>query len=480
MLKPKNKLVVLVSIAVIVLVLAISLYFFLQKNNLVSVNYRQNTSSSQIETIKQFSDTELGVSFSYPQTWGDIQKIITAHIKSEPFDLIHEFNFSQNPFVTISVNYIGEPNLFRQHDDYSTSILERTDPRGVFCKSELETGYDVPKNKNPGQLHSPFRRFGFHSFGVCDEKIISFITVNKVSDSGKSVNLDRQGSLKIEMSKTYVVEVGNQSYSPLKIAFKLPNLISNDYCDHDYDSSDKPPGSIKNFKCITYQDKEKIDRTLNDFNNGELNKEIIQFINSIFVESVAKQEAENFVENYFKTKSIYLNDNLGIKFSYPSILPVPILTQKNGTYITIDGFNIMEATSRQDATEEEKSAETASNSNECVHCFYNPSVTTSEWDLHLDMLTKNTIDKEKCEDCISITTIGSNKFLVTFQSGVGYTGYAGKRYITYQKGKRYVFNGFPKSTTLSIGFDLTELDKLGQESAMQKVIMDIIASVQFY
>lgn len=469
--EPKNKLTVLGSAAVIVLVLAAGLYFFLAKNNQAPSNSTQNTPTPQIGAIKQFSDTELGVSFSYPQVWGDIQKITTPHIRSTPFDLDHKFNFAANPSVTISVNYLGEPEKFREHADYEKALAEKKNPRASFCTENLE--YLAPSdNQNPSQPHSSFRQNSIYSYGACDEKLTSFITARKVSDPSGLVDLDKQGSSKIEISKTYVIESGNQLYSALKIVVNLPNLNSSDYCEVPWGIGGGP-SKLKSFHCITYPDKEAIESAIKDFQNSELNKETTQMINSIFVKSIAKQDADNFIANYFKTKSSYSNDKLGIKFDYPSILPTPILGQ-NEKSITIEGFEIVEVLSRQDAVDIEKSAA------DCDGMCFGPSITASEWDLHLDILTKKLIDKEKCKDCISITTIGNNKFLMLFQAGAGYSGHPGKRYITYQKGKRCEFNGFQNSFTLGTGFTLAEFDKMSEESGMQKVIKDIIAGVVFY
>src|SRR3989344_501587 len=429
--EPKNKLAIFGSVAVIILVLATGLYFFLTKNNQAPVNSIQNTPTPQIGAIKQFGDAELGVSFSFPQTWGEIKKITTPHIRSTPFDLDHNFNFGANSSVMVNVNYLGEPEIFRQHYNYEVALKEKANPRGSFCGNNLE--YEAPSdNQNPNQPHSSFRQNAIYAYGTCDEKTISYITARKISDPAGLVDLNKQGSSKIEISKTYIIESGNQFYSSLKITVKLPDLNSSDYCEVKWGIGDGPD-KLKSFSCVTYPDKEAIERAVNDFKNTALNQEVTQLINSISVKSITKQDADNFVANYFKTKSSYSNDKLSIKFDYPSILPTPILGQ-NEKSVTIEGFEIGEALSRQDAVGIEKSAA------ECEGMCFGPFITASEWDLHLDILTKNLIDKEKCKGCVSITTIGNNKFLVLFQAGAGYSGHPGKRYITYQKGKRYEFN----------------------------------------
>ena len=76
--------------------------------------------------------------------------------------------------------------------------------------------------------------------------------------------------------------------------------------------------------------------------------------------------------------------------------------------------------------------------------------------------------------------MGNNKFLVLFQGSTGYAGYPGKRYITYQKGRRYEFYGFQNEFILGTGFTLAEFDRMSEESVMQKVVKDIITSVAFY
>lgn len=418
-----------------------------------------------------FIDEELGVSFSYPQAWGDVQKISTPHIRSTPFDLDHKFIFSANSSVTASANYLGEPDKFREHADYEKAMAENKNPRASFCVENLE--YLAPSdNQNPTQSHTSFRQNSIYNYGACDKKLVSFITARKLSEPSGLVELDKRGSSKIEISKTYVIKSGNQLYSALKIIVNLPKLNSSDYCEVPWGISGGP-SKLKSLNCITYADKEAIENAVKDFQNSELRKEVDQLIYSISAKSITKQDADSFIANYFKTKSTYSSDKLGIRFSYPSIFPAPDLEQ-NEKSVTIDGFEIVNMLSRQDAVDIEKSA------TDCEGMCFGPSITANEWDLHLDILTKNLIDKEKCKDCIAITTIGNSEFLVLFQAGAGYSGHPSKRYITYQKGKRYEFNGFQNMFTLGTSFTLSEFDKMSEESVMQKIIKDIIASAEFY
>jgi len=429
----------------------------------------QNAGTPQTENIKQFNDAELGVSFSFPKTWGDVQKSTTAHISSVPFDLQHQFNFSQNSSIIAEVNYLGEPDVFRQHADYDKALKEKNDPTEEFCKPNLEysSPYDDsnPVGSNqPHRPHSSFRQNGTYDYGVCKDEIISF--VKAVKENGK-----------IKVSKTYVIMTGNQSYSPLEISYKI-ELDSNDYWDGGAtfymgaQFEGTPRTEYKNFNTITYEDKDLIDNAIKSFQNSELNKELEQLVNSLSVKIVSEQDANNFIENYFKPKSQYSSDKIGVKFEYPSILPEPVLG-KDEKSISIDGFELIKVILRQGAVAEEKSAA------ECEGMCFGPSITADQWDLHFDILTKGIIDKEKCKDCESIVTIGNNKFLVLFQGGAGYSGHPGKRYIIYQKGKRYEFNGFQNSFTLSTGFTLSEFDKMSDKSIMQKTVKNIIGSVSF-
>ena len=149
------------------------------------------------------------------------------------------------------------------------------------------------------------------------------------------------------------------------------------------------------------------------------------------------------------------------------------MLEENERSISIDDFEIVEVISRQDAANIEKSAA------ECEGMCFGPSITVEEWDLHLDILIKNIIDKEECSECVSITTMGNNKFLVLFQGKAGYSGHPGKRYITYQNGKRFEFNGFQNLFTLGTEFTLAEFNMMSEESLMQKIIKDIIVSTSF-
>lgn len=466
----KNKWIIWGIITIIVLIIGFGFYVFVNRNRISPTSNTQNTNSFQANNIKQFNDAELDIAFSFPKTWGNVQRSTTAHINSVPFDLQHQFNFNQNSSVIAEANYLGEPDVFKQHADYDKALKEKNNPTEEFCKANLEYG-SPSDSQNPNQPHSSFRQNGIYDYGVCDNKTIYFIKAQKKGNPSKYLTLDKQGSAKIEISKTYVIKTGNPAYSPLEITVKLPELASNDYAEVQWGIGGGPE-KLKSYNYITYPDKEAIDNAVKNFESSDLNRELEQLVNSFSVKTVSEQDADNFIENYFRAKSQFSNDKLGVKFEYPSILPEPVLGQDEKS-ISIDGFGVIEVISRQNAVAIEKSAA------ECEGMCFGPSITANEWDLHLNILTKGVIDKEKCKDCESIATIGNNNFLVLFQGGAGYSGHPGKRYITYQKGKRYEFNGFQNSFTLGTGFSLAEFDKMSDESVMQKIVKDIIVSVSF-
>jgi hypothetical protein len=458
---------IILGVASIVLLILIGFSFYLFENkNLHSISI-QNTNRFQADNTQQFNDGELGVTFYFPPNWGDVQKSTTAHVESSPFDIQHQFNFSQNSSVIITANYLGEPDVFRQHAYYDKASKEKNNLAGEFCKANLEHE-ESGDNQDPNQPHSSFRQNGIYDYGVCNNKTIYFIKAQKVGNPSGLLTLNKQGNAKIKISKTYVIETGNLTYSPLEITVNLLELSSNDYAEFQWAGTEKR----KSYSFITYPDKEAIDNAVKNFQNNELNKEVEQLVNSLSAKAVLVQDANNFIESYFKPKSPYSNDKMGIKFDYPSILPEPVLS-KDEKSIYLDRFELVKVISRQDAVDIEKAA------TECTGMCFGSSITADEWDSNLAILTKGIIDKEKCRDCESIETVGNNKFLVLFWGKSGYGGHPGKRYISYQNGKRYEFNGFQNGFMLGTSFSLSEFNKMSDESIMQNVVKNIIGSVGF-
>ncbi len=401
-------------------------------------------------TTKQFSDPELGISFSYPKNWGGVKKETTSWEKeikdgnyvyvNSSFDLIHSISFTNNSSVVLKVNALAEPDLFMTgYGEYETAAEVRDNPREQICKSYLRRDRSTGKGTDSSLT-------SIYGYGVCTDDQIAFVEAEKRSDT------------KINLTKIYVIKLENPYYPFLEIQVVLPALDStkDDRCSH----------------CMSKDDKTRSELAFDNFETDELNLKIKNLLSTLKINVVSQTEASQTLENYFKEKTSYTNKELGISFDYPKILPAPQY-DPNTQRLQIEDYPVLELSTRADVEAAERRVMDYDGGPPIII-----EMTPQEYDMQKQLFETAEIGPvNNCKDYCEVVKIGNNKFLMVFNEGHPPYGQTSKKYIAYKNNLRYEFNSFFSQTITTA--NLKDFEAAEKKSLMTKVLKDMLISLNF-
>lgn len=386
----------------------------------------------------KFQDPELGVAFQYPRQWGK------ASVK-ETFSLtqiLREISFSNEEQVRFisSTPYYLYPAWFEDEQH----VFLGDDPR-IFCEEQLVAiNYPVERNQENKNL---FRLNGKYAVGDCQKEPPTIFLAQKKYKDG-SINNDAPNNMDKPMSKIDVSEhsfwaLDNSVYPSLTLIVNISSFQTDSVCTLIDPRSNE---ESKNAECLSYQDKEGIDKIFQDYNLSNFASQIKELTRSVTIESVPNVQER--YESKFSAISYFDDAETGLYLEYPSVFGSLIYQEDKQEFIF---FNDKEEPKsfRLRKTKRDDAILGVQKTEECETMCQPPLIDELIWDSDYELLKTQSKGVVNCPasdksligsyslSCMIVDN-GSLKKLIRYYT-LTETGEIAKEYVLYTGNTRFDF-----------------------------------------
>ncbi len=376
----------------------------------------------------KFTDGELGITFDYPESWGNT--IIS--VKADSWSLTKKISFTNQPnlyFEIVSPALRSDAQNLQIPSGFTTDLSR-------YCKQNILGDRSEPLS----DVYDLYRMSGSDEFGTCpnDQGNISAIIyrTDKSVDPGTSSknvvvpkkDLDKgSGMTTLKFSKRYYLKIKNSLYDPIIVYQNgIPDVKSRNYCYSTFSTHWRAdPRYLKTYKCISYNDKPLIEKAFSEFAGFEFNKQTELVLKGMKISSV--ENAGQYFSNHFADLVKY--EDAKYSYLYPKIL-VPDRLDRDTK------FNAVKIVTRQSVVQEELE--------NCEELCFAPTLTSAGWDNEKKLLESNQPDGNvgcvqgiNGDSLCEVKTLGKNKFLIRYTGRFGGDSVVEKTYIIYKGPIRY-------------------------------------------
>ncbi len=352
-------------LAIIVTFGAFKLYYLSLEEEIIK---SKEVINGEILEFSEFNDTEVGISFKYPKSWGDVV------LKNDFFTVMGSKN----------IYFTNQPKIIMEVVTYDN--YPKKEARYLCDREILESG-----GGQQGAINV-FRLNGIYKFGDCLANypfLFSAVKKQKSNDSLASAEYQEPINSSIKISKRIFVELENPIYNYLTLKIEIDEYDTNEFCTFE-------DGRTR-IECINYKEKEIIENILKEFQLGNLEKEIDFLLNSINLYSIDNVE-ERYLE-YFKEKKVYENKDWGIRFTYPLVFEEPKVDEIYGDNLLMFNPNnrgrlfFLRKETLEDVINEEERIKKCIEQNE--FCMFS-GLRKKEWEKIKNILEENEVGEVFC------------------------------------------------------------------------------------
>lgn len=401
--------------------------------------FSSNVFLSKEETsIREFKDEELGISFQYPKSWGDVG-IKDTYAYTEVF---REIYFSTRPDVKLfaTTKDYSYPQWFKNKHIANTKDLD------AFCGGYFWT---EGENSNGEDM---FRSNGSYTYGNCS----STTTKPFINSASKILSGHDDGRTTIEdptiipstiaLSQSMFRDLPGDVYPMLTLFVELPVLQSNEFCTRGASYVDGTYRFRKSFECINYKEKEVIESSFDTFEASSLKRELNQLLDSVVL--LESPDLEGIYGARFSEKASFVDTLRGIQFLYPKVWGAPTfdpvsqrrITFTNGEEAAAYGSFSIEMTSYNDALAYDEEQKTCGGDG----CGF--GIGTIRWRQDYDAINTNSIGDIVCPSSsrnkkCTLKDVNGQKTLVIYYSDRSTEGGVQKEYVMYSaNGTRFTIH----------------------------------------